>query len=115
MSILKKMVQNHQSSLPNDRKKTLPHLWGSHHQLDDKYSEPKKNSKIIYIVGQLTSSLQDLSSKRTRAKIHLRRAEQGQRNTRCNEEFIQRVDKVKMRSIVHCMYSDKCIVFEGAQ
>ena len=53
---------------PSDRKKTLPHLWGSHHQLDDKYSKPKKNSKIINIVGQLTSSLKDLSSKKKKSR-----------------------------------------------
>ena len=55
-------------SPPSDRKKTLPHLWGSHHQLDDKYSKPKKNSKIINIVGQLTSSLKDLSSKKKKSR-----------------------------------------------
>ena len=71
------LVQNPQLASSSDRKKTLPHLWGSqsHRQLDDKNSEPKKNSEIIYIFGPSTSGLHDLSSKRTRAEIHWRSKE----------------------------------------
>ena len=91
MSILKKSSKTTNPASPVIGRKHC-HIYGVptmvYHQLDDNYSEPKKNSKIIYIIGQLSSSLQDLSSKRTRAKIHLRRAEQGQRNTRCNQGCI---------------------------